>query len=136
MKIFGKLNLIALLLAISALLITCTEDSPLEENARDKFLGLWSVEESCVRLDYEVEITAASGSDNKVLLENFAFTGPGYPPAYGFVSGNTVDLPQQVIGDNWSINGSGALQSDGSIIWNYYIEIGANGSNCQAEFEK
>jgi len=107
-----------------------------EENARDKFLGTWSVEESCVRLDYEVEIEAASGSLTKVLLNNFAFTGSEYPPAYGYVSGNTVDLPQQVIGDNWSINGSGTMQSDGTIIWNYYIEIGANGSNCQADFQK
>lgn len=136
MKKIRKYLLMISLLAVCSLFTACTEDSPFEENARDKFLGTWSVQESCVRLDFEVEIEAAPGSDSKVLLYNFAFTGPGYDPAYGFVSGNTVDLPQQVIGDNWNIHGTGTLQTDGTIIWNYYIEIGANGSNCQAEFQK
>ncbi len=136
MKKIRIFSVIASFFAISIIFTGCTEDETVVENARDKFLGTWSVEESCVRLDFEVEIEAATGSDTKVLLYNFAFTGPGYDPAYGFVSGNTVDLPQQVIGDNWIIEGSGAMQTDGTIIWNYYIEIGANGSNCQAEFQK
>jgi len=34
----------------------CTDneaDDPNSQSARDKFLGTWNVEESCVRLDYE-----------------------------------------------------------------------------------
>ena len=129
--------LIAVLIAIAVSFSSCTEDDPLipDVDAREKFLGTWGVEESCVRLEYEVEITAASGSDTKVFIENFAFTGPGYDPAYGYVSGNSVDLPQQTIGDNWKVSGSGTYQSDGTIMWNYYIEIGANASNCEAEYQ-
>ncbi|MFW5705617.1 MAG: hypothetical protein ACOCX8_01320, partial [Bacteroidota bacterium] len=63
-----------LLLIVSALIMTaCTEDDPLAPftDPREKFLGTWGVEESCVRSDYQVEITAATGSDSKVLIENF-----------------------------------------------------------------
>ncbi len=136
MKSLSFLSLAALL-AIAVSFSSCTEDDPLipDVDPREKFLGNWGVEESCVRLEYEVEITAASGSDTKVFIENFAFTGPGYDPAYGYVSGNSVDLPQQTIGDNWKVSGSGTYQSDGTIMWSYYIEIGANASNCEAEYQ-
>lgn len=109
-------------------------DDPENESAREKFLGIWTVEESCVRLDYEVDIFPAEDDESKVLLDNFAFTGPEYEPAYGFVNGNTINLPTQKIGDNWTVQGTGTYQNDGTIFWAYYIEIGANASNCEADY--
>ncbi len=94
------------------------------------------MDESCVRLNYEVDITADDNSDTKVWLDNFAFTGPDYPPTYGVVNGDQINLPEQSIGDNWTINGIGTMQETGMIKWAYYIEIGATGSNCEAEYEK
>jgi hypothetical protein len=127
--------LIALMIAFSFTACTALEgDDPGVENARDKFLGTWTVDESCVRLDYEVVILPDENSESKVLLENFAFTGPGYEPAYGFVNESVIDLPQQIIGDNWSVSGTGTYMSDGTITWSYYIEIGSNGSNCEADY--
>ncbi len=116
----------------------CTDgetDDPVNENPRDKFIGTWVVDESCVRLEYEVNIQADSDSESKVYMDNFAFTGPDYDAAYGFVNGNLINMPQQIIGDNWSVEGTGNYQSDGSILWSYYIEIGANGSNCEADYQ-
>jgi len=116
----------------------CTDtesDDPDSQSAREKFLGTWNVEESCVRLDYEVEITADENSSTRVFMNNFAFTGPGYNPAYGFVSADKIEMPQQIIGDNWTVQGTGTYQSDGTIFWSYYIEIGANGSNCEANYK-
>ncbi len=116
----------------------CTEDTTTTDpttDPREKFLGTWTVDESCVRLNYEVEITAATGSDSKVLIDNFAFTGPGYNPAYGYVDGNTIDLPKQTIGDNWVVQGSGTYRSDGTIHWAYNIQIAANASHCEADYQ-
>jgi len=116
---------------------SCTDNTNVDPatNNREGFLGVWTVDESCIRLNYEVEITAATDDDTKVLLYNFAFMGQQYDPAYGYVSGNKVTLPLQTIGDGWQLSGSGTLQSNGRIIWTYYIEIGANGSTCQADYQ-
>nr|NQU93550.1 hypothetical protein [Bacteroidota bacterium] len=118
---------------------SCSTDdgSDVTPDAREKFLGTWTVQESCIRLNYDVEIIADANVSNKVWMNNFALPSPGYDdPPYGFVDGNTIDIPQQVIGDNWKVNGSGTLQSSGKIIWNYYLEIGGDGSNCEAEYQK
>jgi hypothetical protein len=111
------------------------DDNPFIDE-RQAFLGVWNVDESCIRLNYEVEIEAAPGSDTKVLLYNFALTGPEFEPAYGFVEGNTVILPEQIIGENWKVEGTGAMQNNRKILWDYYIEIAGDGSNCQADYEK
>lgn len=138
MKKHSIISMILLMLVAALQITSCTdtETADPETDAREKFLGTWTVDESCVRLNYEVDITADDDSDTKVWLDNFAFTGPGYPPAYGFVNGNQVDLPEQTIGDDWTINGIGTIQATGKIMWEYYIEIGANGSNCEAEYDK
>lgn len=128
----GLLVLMITVLAFSGCNDTSTNPAT---NPRDKFLGTWTVDESCVRLDYEVDILPDENNDSKVLLDNFAFTGPGYDPAYGFVDGDVIDMPTQKIGDNWTVNGTGTYQSDGTIFWSYHIEIGANASNCEADYK-
>ncbi len=127
-----------LLLAISFQFNSCTDtDTPdPETDAREKFLGTWSVEESCVRLIFEVDIIADESNSTKVWLDNFADAPPDMPQAYGIVNGDQIDMPEQTIGDGWHINGIGTMQATGKIMWNYYIEIGAVASNCEAEFEK
>ncbi len=136
---FSKKLKLAITLLLGITLYSCTDDTVMPDpgsNNIEQFLGTWTVYESCIRLNYEVEIVADTTVDSKVLIYNFAFMGQEFDPAYGFVSGNKVTLPTQTIGDNWQLNGSGNLQTDGKIIWTYYIVIGANGSNCQANYEK
>ena len=134
-----NLLILALTVMIGLNFTSCTDDTSTVDpnvNYRQKFLGTWTVSESCIRLDYQVEIEAATNDSTKVLLYNFAFMGQEFDPAYGFVNGNKVNLPTQTIGDGWQLNGNGTLQPDGKIIWVYYIAIGANGSNCQANYQK
>jgi len=136
-KHFTNKLLLAIALLFGIVFYSCTDEINMvdpESNSREQFLGTWTVYESCIRLNYEVEIVADSTVDTKVFIYNFAFMGQEFDPAYGLVSGNKVNLPTQTIGDGWQINGTGTLQSDGTIVWVYYIEIGANGSNCQANY--
>jgi hypothetical protein len=130
-------TILLFILMFVATLYSCTDNSNVDPavNNREEFLGTWTVDESCIRLNYEVEITADTSNNTKVLLYNFAFMGQEYDPAYGFVSGTKVTLPTQTVGDDWQLNGSGTLQSDGTIIWTYYVKIGANGSKCQADYQ-
>lgn len=130
----GKISLLFLL----PLLITasCSEDIEELIDPRKQFLGIWLVSESCIRLSYEVEIRAAADDLTKVLVYNFALTGDEYPPAYGFVSGKTITIPEQTIGDNWQVQGTGTLQPNGKIYWVYTLEIAGDLSNCQAEYSK
>lgn len=131
LRIFGILILLITVLAYSG----CEDvEEPGNANPRNKFLGSWDVEESCVRQDYQVEIIPAEDDDSKVLIDNFALMGPGYDPAYGYVNGNVIDLPTQKIADNWTVQGTGTYQDDGTIFWTYYLEIGANASNCEADY--
>ena len=135
-RTFSVIVVLFILGTSAGLFSSCGDsDTPTPEtDAREKFLGKWTVDESCVRLNYEVEITADSTTDTKVWLDNFAFSGPDSTPAYGLVNGDQIDLPEQTIGDNWTINGIGTLQPTGKIKWNYHIEIGATASNCEADY--
>jgi hypothetical protein len=95
-------------------------------DARSAFLGRWSVNETWTKLTYEVNISADPGSSNGVFIFNFANTGSSSIPAAATVSGTSILLdPDQVIGEDWIINGSGTLK-DPKINWNYTINNGAD----------
>lgn len=131
-----KFLILLMIASLSFGLNSCVDDVVDDpDDPRAAFLGTWNVDESCVRLNYEVEISAASGDDTKVLMDNFALTGPGYPPAYGFVNGNVIEVPEQIIGNDWKVEGTGTLQTNGKILWSYFIEIAGDGSNCEAEYQ-
>ncbi|TRZ70152.1 MAG: hypothetical protein D4R97_08730 [Bacteroidetes bacterium] len=95
-------------------------------DARVAFLGNWGVQETWVKLSYEVTITADTNSKTGVLIHNFAMIGFSYPPAKALVSGNTITLdPNQVIGNGLVVNGSGSLSGTTVIHWSYTISDGA-----------
>jgi hypothetical protein len=117
-------------------MFSCKENDTKDTNIdpREKFIGTWSVDESCVRPTYDVEITIDESNSSRVWLINFADAPPGSPQAYGTVNGNQINIPEQTIGDGWIINGIGTLHENGKIVWAYYIEIGSVGFDCHAEY--
>lgn len=103
---------------------------------RTKFIGTWNVDESCVRLQYQVQITKDASSDDRVFLSNFAYPGSGFAAAYGFVSGSVINIPEQDYGENWRISGTGTLNTDNKIHWEYTLKIASDESNCEADYSK
>jgi hypothetical protein len=101
-----------------------------------KFLGIWKVNETCNRMNYDVQIQQDPGNSSQVLLDNFGNPGPGYDPAVGLVVSNTINVSAQNIGEGWTVSGSGTYQSNGTIIWNYDLDIGPSGYDCTATFSK
>ena len=97
-KHFTNKLLLAIALLFGIVFYSCTDEINMvdpESNSREQFLGTWTVYESCIRLNYEVEIVADSTVDTKVFIYNFAFMGQEFDPAYGLVSGNKVNLPHK-----------------------------------------
>ncbi|MCK9400639.1 MAG: hypothetical protein M0Q51_11690 [Bacteroidales bacterium] len=114
---------------------------PTDENVNPddpvaKFLGDWKVNESCRRLNYNVEIQADPGNSAQVLIYNYGNTGPGYDPAVGLVVTNSVHVSSQTIGEGWTVSGKGTYQVDGTISWDYTLIIGPSEFSCNALFSK
>lgn len=130
---------IATLLALLVLgFSACTTDpAPTPTDPRQVFLGVWSVTETETRLTYEVNIELVPQSQNQgVFIYNFANTGSSSNPAHAFVSGSTITLEvNQVIGEDWIINGSGTL-SGSRINFPYTLNDGANLHNISAVFTR
>lgn len=139
-----KLKLTAktvLLITISMLLFSCTDDSvepdPSPSDARTKFLGSWSVNETWTKLTYVVNITADPNSTDGVIISNFANSGTTGTPAKAHISGNSISLdPDQMIGDGWIINGGGTFSGTTTINWQYTINDGATLINAIATYTR
>ncbi len=132
-----KLLIILLLTGLFFQFTACIDDAADPDKVtRESFLGIWNVEESCVRFNYEVEIKPAPDHENKVLMYNFAFTGADFPPAFGFVEGARINVPSQTIGDNWKVVGFGELKPNRKILWEYEIIIAGDRIDCVADYGK
>jgi hypothetical protein len=135
-----KNNLIAgFILFVILTIIGCTvggDNNVNPTDPRDKFLGTWKVSETCSRMNYDVNISADPGNSAQVLLDNFANPGTGYDPAVGLITSNTITVASQIIGEGWTVNGTGTYKSDGSISWTYRLVISASEENCTAVYTK
>jgi hypothetical protein len=117
----------ALLLLITVIILPgCTKDSnsSTDSPTRDSFVGTWLV--SPTKSTYFVTISADPNSTNGVFISEFAHIGPSFAPAGASVNGSKITLDaNQVIGTDWTINGSGVL-SGNTIKWNYTILAGGD----------
>ena len=131
---------LALLFFLQIIIFSCTEEntSPEPADARDNFIGVWSVNEQWTKLTYEVNITKDPGSDNGIHIENFAASGAGVQ-TYAIVSGNDVNINPlpQTLSNGWIVrSGSGALSGTTKINWNYVFDDEANSYTAIAIFTK
>ena len=101
-----------------------------------KFLGSWKVNESCRKLNYNVDIQADPGNSSQVLIYNFGNPGSGYDAAVGLVVTNSVYVSSQTIGEGWTVSGKGIYQTNGTISWDYTLIIEPNHLSCTATFSK
>ncbi len=129
------------MLALTLVLLTYSSCEPVDEEPDPsdpvtKFLGDWRVNETCRRMNYSVEILPDPGNSAQVLIYNFGNPGPGYDPAIGVVTSNSVTVFTQTIGTDWTVSGKGDYLSDGTIDWDYSLVIGPNSLDCSAVFSR
>jgi len=129
-----QLSLMALLALMLFFPACLPEDEDIDTgDPVEKFLGTWSVNESCRRGNYSLEITRDPGNSAQVLVYNFGNPGPGYDPAVGLVVSNNLHIQSQTIGEGWTVSGKGTYSSNGSITWDYSLVIPPNELNCTAD---
>lgn len=105
-------------------------------NARDKFLGTWSVHETHNKADFPVTILADPNEESRVLIDNFGNLLPGNR-ATAVVSGNSITLDaNQPVGDMTIISGSGNMPGTTVINWTYSMTDGATRIDAVATFTK
>ena len=127
------------LMVIFATFAVCTSEdpSPSPADPRESFVGNWMVNETGMKRTFECTITLDQSSTTRVLISNFAGSGPTSNPAVAEVSGNTINLiPDQVIGDGWIINGGGVLSGSNKINWSYTLNNGADLFSLTAVFTR
>ncbi len=129
------------LLVLNQAFVACTTENtnpdPSPTDARSKFLGRWSVNETTTKLTYVVTISSDPNSTSGVFIANFGNTGSSGVAAGASVSGNNITLdPNQTIGDGWIINGSGTISGTSKINWQYTINDGATLFNAIAVYTK
>lgn len=106
-------NLLLLLTCIGFFL-SCSKD---DSNDRDKFLGTYTVNESCPsgNSNYEITISSSAQDSKSILINNF---GGSLTSAIASVSGNNISIPNQVLnlqGNSVTIN-SGTGSINGNIL--------------------
>lgn len=113
-----------------------TDDNVDPDDPVAKFLGVWKVNETCNRLNYNDTIVQDPGNNSQVLIYNFGNPGPGYDPAVGLVVSNSIHVSSQIIGEGWTVEGKGTYQPDGTITWNYTLVIPPYEYDCSATLTK
>lgn len=134
-KLTTFLSLIFFILMFTA----CIDDSDLinPQDDRDLFLGTWNVNETCNRGAYQVTITKDPTNSSQVIINNFWLIGSNEKAPYAIVAGSNIVIPQQNIynDENTIVEGSGVLNKDNIIEWEYTVNDGADLYTCTATYE-
>jgi hypothetical protein len=104
-----------------------------DTDAVTKYLGTWSVTDNALKLNYEVTIDRNTMNSSMVILRNFAGSGAN---ADGLVVSNSLIIEGQVIGDGWTVSGTGRYINENKIDFPYSLEIGGNIENINAIFSR
>ncbi|MEO1513393.1 MAG: hypothetical protein AAFV95_00215 [Bacteroidota bacterium] len=104
---------------------SCSKDDP----ARDKFLGAYSVVETCGGGNdtYEIVIIESGTGDNAVVLNNLYGGGASLSAT---VDGNRINIDTQVQG-GVTYNGSGTID-DNILTINFTVSALGQSDNCNA----
>ncbi len=105
-------------------------------DARDKFVGEWSVNnENCGKSKYLVTISKDPSNSVQVLVNNFAFSHAGQPDT-AIIAGSSIVLYRQINSEGWQVEGNGSYKSDETINWTYALLISGTLENCTATYIK
>lgn len=106
---------------------------PDETDPAMAFVGNWSVSDNALKLNYEVQIIKNPQNSTEILLNNFAGSGDR---AVGLVTGKTVTLFSQTLGNGWRVSGRGQYKSSSRLEFQYSLSIGGDEEQRAAIFDK
>lgn len=140
-----KISLQILLFTTLIILFSVTSceliDEPINQDARERFLGDWNCQEyleGLPQISYTVTIKADPADSSRIILENFAYIGFNEKPPYGIVDGPYVNVPTQKVCFDQSITvwGNGQSVSKNELQWEYSVEVGGDSFHYTAVFRR
>lgn len=116
---------------------SCSKDDDLfdDGDARDIFLGSWSVVDECTKQSYRSTISYDPSNSAQVLISNYANLNKA---AKAVVAGNSIVIESQDIGNGYTVSGYGKLSLNGEIInWtSHNFETTGDLTECTATYTK
>ena len=121
----------------TCLCATGYEGTNCETEVRAKFVGSYSVQESCQSGNYtfSMSVTSSSTGVSNIIINNFYDIGISVSAS---ITGNSVTIPNQTINDQgvaFTVSGSGQL-SGNILTLTYNISAGADSDSCTAPCTK
>ncbi|HLO89982.1 MAG TPA: hypothetical protein VK172_02345 [Lentimicrobium sp.] len=119
-----------------SLVTSCALDEdidPIDQDARDKFVGTWLfIESDAARgMSYSVNIALDNSNSSQVVLKNIGNFGNSYS-AKGIVTSSTIYISSQEIYPGITIEGQGQLTSENEMDWSYTITGGGSSESYTA----
>jgi len=120
-----------------SLMSGCEDTNPTDLlDARDAFLGTWTVSESCAKDSYSVTIVKDQSNSSQVIIQNFYHIVNCSNPPYAIIAGSSIVIPtQSICGDAFEVSGTGKLDK-GKITMTYSVNDGADLFNCGATLQQ
>ena len=122
------------LFAFLTIVLSCTDEFDPNDltDARDAFLGTWSVSESCAKDTYSVTIIKDPSNSSQIIIQNFWHITNCSDPPYAIIAGSNLVMPtQDICSESFEVNGSGKIKK-GKITMTYSVNDGADLFNCSA----
>jgi hypothetical protein len=129
------LSFLAFVLVISSC-ETITDTGDGTEDNRDEYIGVWRFSESPAKSvnsqSYIVTIRKDPSNSSQVILENLCNPGISDASAVGVVTTNQIVVTEQMLSNDWTIQGSGKKTGTGLMTWTYSIVAGGDQENYKA----
>lgn len=112
---------------------SCTkEDDILDDGeARDAFIGEWSVKDACGKQTYRSTISADEENTSRVVISNYANLGIS---ANAVIAGSSIYIESQEIENEYRVSGNGRLHGE-IITWtSHNFETTGNLNECTATY--
>jgi len=112
---------------------SCTkEDDMLNDgDARDSFVGEWSVNDACSKQTYRSSISLDTDNSAQVIISNYANLGK---TAKAVIAGNSIYIENQDIGNGYTANGNGRINGE-IISWtSHNYETQGDAYDCTATY--
>jgi len=99
--------------------------------SRDKFVGVWKLDETCTQGtdNYTLTITAGSNGDLSLIMTNVY--NQNFTATATITASNSIKFDGTSAG-NVSFNGNGTYELDGTISISYSVNDGTNSNTCNA----
>lgn len=122
---------------VTIVFCSCTKDDLFGDDDDDSnlslFVGSWRVSDNELKINYNVTIEKDANNYSEVLMYGFA---DSQGATRALITGRTITIETQSIGNSWQVRGSGSLLTNNSIEISYTLIISGSSESRRAVFTR